>query len=122
MKKEKTRYVDGFVVAVPTRNKAAYVKMAKLGLKAFAELGALRVVETWADNVPKGKWTNFHRAVKAKKGESIVFSWIEWPTRKVRDAGMKRMMTDPRYQAMFKDMPFDGKRMIYGGFLPLLDG
>ena len=80
------------------------------------DLGALRVVETWGDNVPKGKWTDFFRAVKAKKSEHVVFSWIEWPSKKKRDAGMKRMMTDPKIAAQFKDMPFDGKRMIFGGF------
>ena len=120
--KAKMKYVDGFVLAVPTRNKAAYVKMAKLGLKLFRELGALRLVETWSDDVPKGKWTDFYRSVKAKKSESVVFAWIEWPSRKVRNAAMKRMRDDPSFQAQFKDMPFDGKRMIFGGFSTVVDG
>ncbi len=116
------KYVDGFVLAVPTRNKAAYVKMAKMSVKMFRKLGALRIVETWSADVPKGKWTDFYRSVKAKKTESIVFAWIEWPSRKVRNAAMKRMMADPQHGEMFKEMPFDGKRMIFGGFSTLLDG
>ena len=119
MKKDKTNYVDGFVLAVPARNKAAYLKMATLGWEAFREVGAIRLVETWADNVPKGKWTDFYRAVKAKKTERIVFAWVECPSRAVRDAGMRRMMTDPKFQAQFRKMPFDGKRMIFGGFRPI---
>ncbi|MBL8832248.1 MAG: DUF1428 domain-containing protein [Rhodospirillales bacterium] len=118
---KKTKYVEGFVLAVPTRNKAKYLKMAKIGAKMFAELGALRLVETWADDVPKGKWTDFYRSVKAKKSESIVFAWVEWPSRQVRNAAMKKMMADPQHKDMFKDMPFDGKRMIFGGFSMLLD-
>jgi uncharacterized protein YbaA (DUF1428 family) len=118
--KIKMGYVEGFVLAVPTRNKAAYAKLAKLGwTKMFRDLGAIRQVEAWADDVPKGKWTDFHRSVKAKKTESVVFAWIEWPSRKVRDAAMKKMMSDPKFQQMFKEMPFDGKRMIFGGFKPI---
>lgn len=120
--KKRTKYVDGFVLAVPTRNKVAYLKMAKAGLKAFGELGALRLVETWSDDVPKGKWTDFYRSVKAKKNESIVFAWVEWPSRKVRNAAMKQMAADPKYKEMFGTMPFDGKRMIFGGFSTILDG
>jgi uncharacterized protein YbaA (DUF1428 family) len=115
------KYVEGFVLAVPARNKAAYLRMAKKGWTMFRELGALRLVENWQDDVPKGKRTDFFRAVKAKKTERVVFSWIEWPSRKVRDAAMKRMMADPKYKDMFGAMPFDGKRMIWGGFSVLLD-
>jgi uncharacterized protein YbaA (DUF1428 family) len=115
------KYVDGFVVAVPARNKAAYLKVAKMGAKYFKSLGATRVVEAWGDDVPKGKWTDFFMAVKAKKTERVVLSWIEWPSKKIRDAGMKRMMADPKVKEMFADMPFDGKRMIFGGFAPILD-
>jgi len=119
--KNTTKYVDGFLIAVPARNKAAYLKMAKVGTKVFREHGALRVVETWAADVPKGKWTDFHRAVKAKKSERVVFSWIEWPSRAARNAGMKAAMKDPRF-AQFKKMPFDGKRMVLGGFSVLTAG
>jgi uncharacterized protein YbaA (DUF1428 family) len=81
----------------------------------------LRLVECWQDDVPKGKWTDFFRAVKAKRNESIVFAWMEWPDKKTRDAGHKKMQADPR-MALFKDMPFDGKRMIFGGFKPIVEG
>jgi uncharacterized protein YbaA (DUF1428 family) len=121
MKKE-TKYVEGFVLAVPARNKAAYLRLAKRTSAKFREFGALRVVETWADDVPKGKSTDFHRAVLAKKTERVVFSWIEWPSKKVRDAGMKRIMAQSVHDDLFKDMPFDGKRMVFGGFSVLLDG
>jgi uncharacterized protein YbaA (DUF1428 family) len=120
-KAAKTTYVEGFVLAVPTRNKAAYLKMAKIALPMFKSYGLLRLVECWQDDVPKGKWTDFFRAVKAKPGESVVFAWMEWPDKKTRIAGHKKMMADPG-MAAFKDMPFDGKRMIFGGFKPMLDG
>ncbi|MCM0021256.1 MAG: DUF1428 domain-containing protein [Tagaea sp.] len=115
------KYVDGFVLAVPARNKAAYLKIARKGAALFKSLGALRVVEAWQDDVPKGKTTDYFMAVKAKKSEKVVISWIEWPSKRIRDAGMKRMMADPKVKEMFADMPFDGKRMIFGGFAPILD-
>lgn len=117
----KAGYVEGFIVAVPTRNKAAYRKMAAGALPMFKEYGLLRLVECWQDDVPKGKWTDFFRAVKAKRGESVVFAWMEWPDKKTRDSGHKKMHADPR-MAQFKDMPFDGKRMVWGGFKPIVDG
>jgi uncharacterized protein YbaA (DUF1428 family) len=113
-------YVDGFVAAVPAANKDAYLAHAQEALPLFKEYGALRMVECWGDDVPDGKVTDFRGAVKAKEDEVVVFSWIEWPSKAVRDAGMKRMMEDARMQGMA--MPFDGKRMIYGGFQPILDG
>ena len=85
----------------------------------FKRLGAIRMVECWGDDVPDGKVTDFKRAVDAKEGETVVFSWIEWPSKEVRDKGNKEMMEDPAMKDM--DMPFDGKRMIYGGFATLLD-
>lgn len=115
------KYVDGFVLAVPARNKAAYLKMAKAVAKMFRATGATRVVEAWQDNVPKGKWTDFFGAVKARKNEKIVFAWIEWPSKKVRDAAMKRMANDPVAHSFGATMPFDGKRMIFGGFATILD-
>ncbi|HEX2554401.1 MAG TPA: DUF1428 domain-containing protein [Microvirga sp.] len=113
-------YVDGFVIPVPAGKKEAYRELAALAAPVFKEHGALRVVECWQDDVPDGKVTDFKRAVQAEDGESIVFSWIVWPSREVRDEGNKKVMADPRLQ-MNDDMPFDAKRMIYGGFTTLLD-
>jgi uncharacterized protein YbaA (DUF1428 family) len=112
-------YIDGFVLAVPKANKQAYLDHAKKSLPMFKEFGATRMVEAWGDDVPEGKVTDFQRAVKAESNEQIVFSWIEWPSKEVRDKGMKKMMEDPRMKDM--KMPFDGQRMIYGGFAPILD-
>ncbi len=114
-----TNYIDGFVLAVPAANKDKYLVQAKTALPLFKEFGALRVVETWGDDVPDGKVTDFKGAVKAKDDEIVVFSWIEWPSKDVRDAAMKKMMEDPRMKDM--EMAFDGSRMIYGGFRPILD-
>ena len=113
-------YIDGFVIAVPTANKEAYRVLAEKAAPIFFDHGALRLVETWGDDVPEGKVTDFRRAVKATPEETVVFSWIEWPSREARDAGMKTFMEDPRLKEM-TEMPFDGQRMIFGGFAPLLD-
>jgi uncharacterized protein YbaA (DUF1428 family) len=112
-------YVDGFVIPVPAGNKEAYRKMATQAATVLKELGATRIVECWGDDVPDGKVTDFKGAVKAQAGENIVFSWVVWPSKAVRDNGHKKMMEDPRMK--HSDMPFDGKRLIYGGFEPLLD-
>lgn len=85
------------------------------------EFGALRVVECWAEDVPDGRLTDFRRAVQAQDNEEVVFSWIEYPSKEVRDAANEKMMADPRMKALGDEMPFDGKRMIYGGFMPILD-
>ena len=103
-------YVDGFVAAVPTANKPAYLEHARLAATVFKAHGALGVVESWGDDVPDGKLTSFPMAVQRKADETVVFAWITWPSREVRDAGMKNMQ-----------MPFDGQRMIYGGFQVVLD-
>ncbi len=113
-------YVDGFVLAVPTANKEKFIKHANEGDSVFIEFGALRVLECWADDVPRGKLTDFFGAVKATDDETVVFSWIEWPDKATRDAGMKKMMDDPRMDPANNPMPFDGKRMIYGGFVPIV--
>lgn len=110
-------YVDGFVLAVPTAKKQAFKEQAESFSKIFEEFGATRVMECWGDDVPTGKLTDFKMAVKAEEGESVVFSWIEYPSKEVRDAANAKMRTDERMKAA--DMPFDGKRMIFGGFMPL---
>jgi uncharacterized protein YbaA (DUF1428 family) len=112
-------YIDGFVIPVPDGNKEAYRALALKAVAIFKRLGAIRVVECWGDDVPAGKVTDFRRAVNAQEGETVVFSWIEWPSKEARDKGNKAMMEDPEMEKM--EMPFDGKRMIYGGFVPLLD-
>ena len=109
-------YVDGFVAAVPTANREIYKKHAQAAAVVFKEHGAMKLVECWGDDVPDGKITSFPMAVKRKEDETVVFSWIIWPSRKVRDEGMKKVMADPRLQPDTNPMPFDGKRMIYGGF------
>ena len=107
-------YVDGFVAAVPTANRKAYTEHAATAAKLFKENGALSVVDCWGDDVPEGKLTSFPLAVQRKGDETVAFGWVTWPNRATRDAGMKKLMEDPRMTAM--TMPFDGKRMIYGGF------
>jgi uncharacterized protein YbaA (DUF1428 family) len=114
-------YVDGFVAAVPTANRGIYTKHAETAAVVFKEHGALRVVECWGDDVPQGKVTSFPMAVKCKDDETVVFSWITWPSRQKRDEGMKKVMADPRLQPDKNPMPFDGKRLIYGGFETLVD-
>jgi uncharacterized protein YbaA (DUF1428 family) len=114
-------YVDGFVVPVPAGNKDAYKAAAEIARQVFKDHGATRVVECWGDDVPDGKVTDFKGAVKATGDEVVVFSWVEWPDRAARDAGQKKVMEDERMQDM-SNMPFDGKRMIYGGFAVMLDG
>ena len=109
-------YVDGFVAAVPTANRDAFRKHAEAAAAVFKEHGALTVTECWGNDVPEGKLTSFPMAVKRKDDETVVFSWITWPSREVRDVGMKKVMSDPRLQPENNPMPFDGKRMIYGGF------
>ena len=113
-------YVDGFVIPVPLGGKDAYLAAAAKAAPLFKEYGATRIVECWADDVPDGKVTDFKGAVKAGEGETVVFSWIEYPSKEIRDEAGRKMMADPR-MTMGEPMPFDGKRMIYGGFRPILD-
>ena len=109
-------YVDGFVIAVETARRDEIIAFSRRMDAMFLEFGATRVVECWADDVPDGTLTDFRRAVQAKDGEEVMFSWIEWPDKPTRDAGMARsgehMSAEP--------MPFDGKRMIFGGFTPVV--
>jgi uncharacterized protein YbaA (DUF1428 family) len=114
-------YTDGFVAPVPSGNREAYREMAAKAAAVFKEYGAIRVLEGWGDDVPEGKVTDFRRAVKAEEGENVVYSWIEWPSKEVRDEAWKKVMADPRMQPDFANMPFDGKRMFWGGFAPILD-
>ena len=115
-------YVDGFVAAVPTANKAKFLEHAKIAAEVVKEAGALKAVECWGDDVPDGKLTSLPMAVKKKDDETVVFSWIVWPDRATRDVGMKKMMEDPRMQPEVNPMPFDGARCIFGGFEMILDG
>jgi uncharacterized protein YbaA (DUF1428 family) len=115
------KYVDGFVAAVPTANRDAYRAHAAKTAAAFKEHGALSVVECWGADVPQGKVTSFPMAVKCQPDETVVFAWITWPSREVRDEGMKKAMADPRMQPDSNPMPFDGKRLIYGGFEVIVD-
>ncbi|WP_372656396.1 DUF1428 domain-containing protein [Hydrogenophaga sp.] len=114
-------YVEGFVAAVPQKNKAAFLEHARTAAQVFKELGALRVVECWGDDVQPGKLTSFPQAVMCQPDETVIFSWIVWPSREVRDAGVAKMMQDPRMNPGTNPMPFDGKRVIFGGFQVVLD-
>lgn len=107
-------YIDGFVGAVPKANKEKYLKHLEEAAVLIKEFGASGMVENWGDDVPNGEVTDFYKAVAAKEDEVIVFSWIQWPSKEARDQGMKKMMEDERMQKI--EMPFDGKRMIFGGF------
>jgi uncharacterized protein YbaA (DUF1428 family) len=108
-------YVDGFVASVPTARRADFIEHARTMGTLFKEHGATRVVDTWGDDVPEGKLTSLPMAVQCRPDETVVFSWIVWPSREVRDASWQQVMADPRMQSA-AEPPFDGKRMIFGGF------
>ena len=115
-------YMDGFVVPVPKGNKQAYIDAAAFAAPIFMEHGATRVVECWGDDIQKGKINDFRTSVIAEDDEEVVFSWIEWPSKEVRDAGMAKVMADERMKPQeVHPVPFSGQRMIYGGFSVLLD-
>lgn len=114
-------YVDGFVIAVPNGNRDRYREAAAKVWPLLKEFGATRHVECWGDDVPDGQTTDFKRAVKAQADETVVFSWVEYPSKEIRDAANEKMRNDPRLQEMGEQMPFDGKRMIFGGFVPIFD-
>jgi uncharacterized protein YbaA (DUF1428 family) len=109
-------YVDGFVAAVPTANRDKYLRHAQDAAVIFKEYGALQVIECWGNDVPEGKVTSFSMAVQRKDDEAVIFSWVTWPSKEVRDEGWKKVMADARMQPGKNPMPFDGKRLIYGGF------
>ncbi len=110
-------YVDGYVIAVPKKNKSEYIRVAEEAAVVFKDHGALSVVENWADDVPQGELTSLPMAVQCAEDEDVVFSWIVWPSREARDAGNKAAMEDARFKDWDpSNMPFDGKRMIFGGF------
>jgi uncharacterized protein YbaA (DUF1428 family) len=114
-------YIDGFVLAVPTDNKEAYLAHARESVPVFQKYGALRLVENWGVDVPDGEQTSFPLAVKATEDETVVFSWIEWPSKAARDAGMKQAEKDPFFQNEGGVVPYDGMRMIFGSFETILD-
>lgn len=109
-------YVNAFAAAVPTANREQFKTHAEIAATIFKENGALSIVECWGEDVPDGKVTSFPMAVKRKDDETVVFGWIIWPDKATCDAGMEKMMVDPRMQPDVNPMPFDGQRMIFGGF------
>lgn len=109
-------YIDGFVVAVPTASRESYRSFSEATALVVKEYGAIAVVDGWGDDVPEGKVTSFPMAVKRADDETVVFGWIVWPSREARDEGMKQAMSDTRLSQETNPMPFDGTRMIYGGF------
>lgn len=121
-------YIDGFVIAVPTANRQKFIEHAKNGDGVFMDLGATRVIECWGDDVPDGELTDFRKAVQATADETVVLSWVEWPDKATRDAAMATMIGwmnnpatgDPRMDPVKNPMPFDGKRLIFGGFTPVV--
>jgi uncharacterized protein YbaA (DUF1428 family) len=129
MKEKVVSYIDGFVIAVPTANKQKFIDHARQGDSVFIDLGATRVEECWRDDVPDGKVTDFRKAVQAEANETVVFSWIEWPDKETRDAAFAKMtdwmnnpeQADPRMDPKKNPMPFDGKRLIFGGFAPIVE-
>ena len=114
-------YVDGFVTPVPSANKEAYLAHAKTFAQKLKDAGALGVTECWGDDVPEGKVTSFGLAVKRESTETVVFSWITWPSRAVRDAAWAKLMADPAMAPGATPIPYDGKRLIYGGFQVIME-
>ena len=113
-------YVNGFVAAVPTANRAQYVEHASTAAAFFKEQGALEVMECWGAHVPEGAVTSFAKAVKCTDDETVVFSWIVWPSKEVADRALEAIADDPRMSEETNPMPFDAKRLIYGGFEPVV--
>ena len=113
-------YIDGFLNVVPLEKKAELIKHIQFTNSVFIEVGATRVVESWGDDLPEGTLTDFRKAVQAKPNETVVLSWLEWPDRATRDQGLARIQelakTDERFDPAVNPIPYDGKRMIFGGF------
>lgn len=109
-------YIDGFVAAVPNANKAVYIEHARKAAVVFKRHGAQKLVENWGTDVPEGEVTSLPMAVQCKPDETVVFSWVVWASKEARDAGWEKIMADPDMQPENNPMPFDGKRMIFGGF------
>lgn len=114
-------YVDGYVLAVPTDKKNEYLELAKVSADVFKDHGATQVVENWGEEVPDGKLTSFPMSVNLEEGETVVFSWVTWPSKEIRNKGMQTAMEDPRFEVFKDNIPFDGKRMIFGGFETIVD-
>lgn len=114
-------YIDGYVIPVPIANKQAFIDFAIQVDPLFKEYGATRVMECWGDAIPDGKETDFKKAVNAKDDETVLFSWVEWPSKKFRDEAMEKAMKDPRFSPDGVSVPFDGARMIMGGFTPVVE-
>jgi uncharacterized protein YbaA (DUF1428 family) len=116
-------YIDGYVVPVKTSRKQEYIDMAAKVAKRYLENGALRIIEAWGDQVPDGKVTDFKRSVAAESDETIVFAWVEWPSKDVREAAWKKLESDPEMMEGMKkpDQPFSPQRMIWGGFASVVD-
>ena len=114
-------YIDAFVAAVPTANKEIYITHATVAGQAFKEHGATQYVECWGDEVPGGEITSMPMAVKCQADETVCFGWVVWPSREARDAGMQQVMQDKRMDPAENPMPFDGMRLIYGGFEPVVE-
>ncbi|KAF0113452.1 MAG: hypothetical protein FD128_1191, partial [Hyphomonadaceae bacterium] len=109
-------YIDGTIIPIPAGNKAAYVEKASAMAKLFVEFGAIRVMENWANDISRGKINDFYTATLAEKGETIAFSWIEWPDKATRDAAWGKLMADPRMANNNMNQIMSGQRMIWGGF------
>lgn len=113
-------YISGFLTPVQDSGKDTYRKISEIFWDVTKDCGAIEYVEAWEDDVPDGKQTDFRRAVQLQEGEKVVFSWVIWPSKAVADAAQQKMMDDPRMKEMDLEMPFDGKRMIWGGFEPFV--
>ena len=114
-------YIDGLVAAVPNENRDEYIEHARRTASIFKSHGALKLIECWGDNVPDGEVTSFLKAVKCQSNETVVFSWIVWPSKEIRDAGMEAIMKDEKLKLEMTQMPFDGTRLMYGGFSKVVD-
>src|SRR5688572_14983502 len=113
-------YVQGFVAAVPEASKDAFRTMSEAWWEIAKDYGAIEQVETWEADVPDGEVTDFRRAVQLKEGEKVIFSWVIWPDKATADASHEKMTADPRFNQLAAPPAFDGKRMIYGGFEPVV--